>query len=248
MAAKVSFAANPKPSGMPNVVLVEDKLRAMNSDANNARDPVKERLLSAIAARPSRTRQQGAKRALALYGLAIAAMLGLFEAAGGVAHGIARPSAITMPLVLGSSLIAFAAVRLALGRGRAMTGRSFAVLLAVVVLVPVVAFAWQTHWFGTYTEPFQRFGWRCIGLTVAMGSALLGAVIALRRGTVATSETLHGAAAGAAAGACATVLVDAWCPLANTAHVAQGHMAPIVVLTIMGAVLGRTLLRIRARS
>ncbi len=211
-------------------------------------DPVKERLLSAIAARPSRTRQQGTKRAFLYYGLASAAMLLLFQVSGGLAHGSSRPPDVTMPLVLGSSLIAFAAVRLALGRGRAMTGRSWAVLVAVVSVVPVIAFTWQTHWFGTYTEPFQRFGWRCIALTIATGGALLGAVIALRRGTLANNETLHGAAAGAAAGACATVLVDAWCPLANTAHVAQGHIAPLVVLTVIGAILGRTLLGIRARA
>lgn len=210
-------------------------------------DPIKQRLMSAVAARPSRTRRQGLLRAVLFYGLATGAMLALFQAAGGVAHGGTRPSEITMTLVLGSSLIAFAALRFGLGRGRSMTGRSYLVLAAVVVLVPVAAFGWQTHWFGTYVEPAHRFGWRCMALTVAMGSALLGAGIALRSRSVAANATLHGAAAGAAAGACATVLVDAWCPLTNAAHVAQGHITPLVLLTFAGAVLGRTLLGIRAR-
>jgi peptidoglycan/LPS O-acetylase OafA/YrhL len=226
----------------------------------NAPDPVKERLQAQIAAQiperlaaqiaanPSLTRAAGRKRALLLYALSAATMVSVFLAAGGWGHGDPRPAEITGRLVLGSAVIAVAALFIGLGRGRRMTGRPSVLLLGFLVALPVAAFAWQTHWFGTYTEPVQRFGWRCIGLTFALGGVLLGALVALRRGTVVVSETLHGAAAGAAAGACATVFVDAWCPLVNTVHVAQGHIAPMLVLTLAGAVLGRLLLGLRKRA
>lgn len=214
----------------------------------NPPDPIKARLMSAVAAQPSRTRGQGRRRAIAFYGGAALLMLAVFQLAGGLAHGAGRPVDITARLVLGSAMIALVSTVVALGRGRSMTGRSWTVLALVTVLVPIVGFAWQTHWFGAYTEPFQRFGWRCIALTLVMGSSLLGAVVALRRHSVATNATLQGAAAGATAGACATVVVDAWCPLANTAHVAQGHILPLVALTLVGALLGRFVLGIRARA
>jgi hypothetical protein len=149
-------------------------------------------------------------------------------------------------LLAGALAIAGVGGFAALGRGGAMTGRAGSLLAAVVVAVPVATFFWLVSWHGSYADPEPRVGWRCLALTLAMGSALLGAVAFVRRGTMPVLPALHGAAAGAAAGACAGVLVDAWCPLTNASHVMIGHVVPMIVLSAVGAFAGKAILDLRA--
>jgi hypothetical protein len=42
-------------------------------------------------------------------------------------------------------------------------------------------------------------------------------------------------------------LVDLWCPLTSSAHVLVGHVLPVVVLAMIGASVGPTVLGLRAR-
>ena len=51
-----------------------------------------------------------------------------------------------------------------------------------------------------------------------------------------------GAASGVAAGAGAWAMIDLWCPVAYPPHLLLGHVLPIVLLTVVGAVLGGRLL------
>ena len=53
---------------------------------------------------------------------------------------------------------------------------------------------------------------------------------------------LNGAVMGLAAGACAWVAVDLWCPVAYVPHLVLGHLAPMFVLAAVGALLGEPLL------
>ena len=48
---------------------------------------------------------------------------------------------------------------------------------------------------------------------------------------------------GFAAGACAWVAVDLWCPVAYVPHVLLGHVLPLFVLAGAGALLGQALYR-----
>jgi hypothetical protein len=53
---------------------------------------------------------------------------------------------------------------------------------------------------------------------------------------------LNGTGIGFAAGACAWVAVDLWCPIAYVPHLLLGHLLPVFLLALTGALLGRLLL------
>jgi hypothetical protein len=42
-------------------------------------------------------------------------------------------------------------------------------------------------------------------------------------------------------------MVELWCPVATPAHVALGHVLPIVVMALVGALLGARVIAIRGR-
>jgi hypothetical protein len=46
-------------------------------------------------------------------------------------------------------------------------------------------------------------------------------------------------------GACATLLVDLWCPVAYVPHLLLGHTLPVALLSLIGAWLGHRFLTIR---
>ncbi len=210
-------------------------------------DELRARVLAGVASHPARTRAQGRRRALALYAAAAATMVGIFEYAGGFGHAASRPAWISTWLVLGLSVIASVGAWGGLGSGGSMTGRRSAALGLVVLLLPAAVFVWLTTWYGSYPEPAQKFGWRCLGLTLSMGGAVLASVVAVRKRTVVVRPVLQGAAMGVAAGGCAAVLVDAWCPLVNSGHVIRGHIVPMLALALAGAACGKLLLAISPR-
>jgi hypothetical protein len=113
------------------------------------------------------------------------------------------------------------------------------------VLAPLAAYLWICAFHGTYVEPYQRVGYRCLGYTIAIAATPLATFLRLRRGAEPRRPSTVGAAAGAASGALAGVLVDLWCPLTAPAHVVVGHVLPLVVLIGVGAVVGSRVLGVR---
>jgi hypothetical protein len=212
-----------------------------------APDDLRSRILAGVAAHPARTRGQGRRRALVLYTLALVVMAGIFQGSGGYGHSHARPAWVSVAILVGASFIAAVGSWGAVGRRGSMNGPRPYVMVLVSLLLPAAAFFWLTAWHGTYTEPAQKFGWRCLGLTLSMGGALLASLVAVRHRTVVVQPTLQGAAAGIASGALAGVLVDAWCPLTNAAHVLHGHLLPMLLLGVVGAACGKRLLAIATR-
>ena len=83
-----------------------------------------------------------------------------------------------------------------------------------------------------------------LSLLVAAGPLL--SFIAIRRSAPA-QPALNGAIMGFAAGACAWLAVDLWCPVAFVPHLLLGHVLPIGVLAAGGALLGRAFLAPRVR-
>src|ERR1044072_1838367 len=86
------------------------------------------------------------------------------------------------------------------------------------------------------------WGVRCLFVaTLVSGPALAILGAALRR-AAAVSSGLRGAALGAAAGAGGGFAVFVFCPSGNLQHLLVGHVLPIAVFTVIGAVaLSRTL-------
>ena len=122
-----------------------------------------------------------------------------------------------------------------------MLGRSRGWLLAISALTPLVLFGWMLLWNTRYPEtmaPSPRTGSYCIELTLAIAAWPLVLLARARRERDANA-VLTGAARGAALGALGGVLVELWCPIANPTHVAYGHILPVLLLGIVGALAGR---------
>lgn len=208
---------------------------------------LRERILAEAAATKSRTRSEGRRRAVLIYTVAALVGLPLFFYWGGFGHTAGRPVPLTAGLSVGALLLAIAAASVAWWRGKSQIGRSQTALLAIAILVPIVTYVWMVSWNGRYVEPFHRVGYRCFAMTIASGSPLLIAALWLRKRTIAVHPVAGGAALGAAAGAFGGVTVDLWCPLTNSAHVLVGHVAPIILLALVGMIAGRFVLAIRRR-
>lgn len=213
----------------------------------NPSSSLRDRILAGAAKRPARTRAQGRRRAVVAYAVATAGSLALFQAWGGVGHSAGRPASLTFGIAVGAVGLAVVATSVAWWRGRTLVGRPASFLLAIAALMPIATFVWMVSFSGRYAEPFERVGWRCLGMTLFGGSLLLGAVATLRNRTVAVHASLSGAALGVTAGSWAAVLVDLWCPLTNAPHVLVGHVLPLVILAAVGGVLGHRVLSIRSR-
>jgi hypothetical protein len=130
-----------------------------------------------------------------------------------------------------------------------MLGRSRWSLVATVAVVPLLLLAWKIGWsarFGDLDES-PRLGYRCLAISVTMGALPVLLLALSRRGEDPRHPALTGAALGVAVGACAWVLVDLWCPVAGVRHLLRGHLPPIVALGLLGAVLGKLVIAVRAR-
>jgi hypothetical protein len=146
--------------------------------------------------------------------------------------------------------IAVSALWLTLRRGRSMLGRSRGWLLYGGLLIPITLFAWKVGSSmalgdGMAVWP-ERAGLKCLGLSLAVAIGPLLSFLAMRRTAVLHPE-LNGAAMGFAAGACAWLAVDLWCPVAYVPHVLLGHVLPLFILAAVGALLARAFLAIRRR-
>lgn len=213
---------------------------------------LKARVRGAVEARPSPTRSHARARgrAIALASVVIAAVL--FFGAGGISHGAGRTTGVAAASIGGWAIIAALSMWAANRRGASATGPSRAWLLAVAVGTPalllalmvaivlVVPTAGELH--------LERFGLDCFSLSLAATLVPFVGLLVLRRG----SDAVHPAAAAAALGAASTaaggVMVELWCPVAALRHVAIGHVLPIVVLAIVGAIVGGAVLRLRWRA
>lgn len=206
---------------------------------------LKASVLAAARARPSPRRTEPRLTGGAAAGLAALSMAGVFFLWGGPSNSVGRPSEVGEWVVAGMVALAMTATWLALPSRRSMLPPPASRLLGVAVGVPLAVAAWLLAWHATYDDPFTRFGWRCFALTAASAPWPFAALLRFAPRFVPSRPGLAGGALGAAAGAWAAVVVEAWCPLAGLAHLAVGHLLPLVLLVAAGALLGRRLLRLR---
>jgi hypothetical protein len=209
-------------------------------------DALRARVLSAVAATPSATRRQGHIASGILVAASVAIAVAVFEGVGGLMHGAARPSAITVALTMGWAAVSAALTWFVLGRrdGPMMVRRPLVIVLAVVA-TPIVLFLWTRLFYGTYDEPYQAIGYRCLRYTLYVSALPLAAFLLLRRAVEPRYPAVLGAGAGAACASWAGALIHAWCPLTNSMHVLVGHVTPIVLATLVGAIVGQFTLGVR---
>jgi hypothetical protein len=223
------------------------------------------RVLAVAAAEPSPTRAAVRRGALLMGLVAAASGIGAFvvfavlmsdghllRLGGEIAphQRLERPVGLVVATTSGALGIAAAAVWLALRRGRSMLGRSRRRLLCGAVLIPISLLAWKVGCsiaFGAAMVAWpERPGERCLALSLLVSAGPLLSFLAIRR-SAPVQPALNGALMGFAAGACAWVAADLWCPVAFVPHLLIGHVLPLGVLAVAGALLGRAFLEPRSR-
>jgi hypothetical protein len=212
---------------------------------------LKARVMQAARATPSPTRAAARTLSWLVLPSSVIVAGSLYFAFGGPDHGAGRAAWFYVASSLGWAAVAALSTWSVLARGRAATGRPTSVLWAIAAGTPAALFALMFALVlmeptATLVHP-ERVGYRCFGLTVAAAAFPLLALLFVRRGSDAVHPVANGAALGAACGASAGVMVEMWCPVATPAHVAFGHVAPIVLLAALGAALGMRVLAIRAK-
>jgi len=209
---------------------------------------LKHRILAAATSEPSPTRGQHLIRSSIRIASALAVPLLLFLLVGGPRVG-PRPLALVAATALGTSGIAAAALFVAVGRGSSMLGRSTGRLLGTAAIVPVAFLFWKVaaSWGVPHMmDPWPtRPGLRCFAMTALFAAWPFAALVWERSGSDAVHPRTLGVALGVAAGAAAAALVDLWCPVGYVPHLLAGHLAPILLLGGLGALVGTRTLGVR---
>jgi len=208
---------------------------------------LKSSILAQVAAEPVPPRSDRRWPALGLAVLAVLAMVALLEAWGGASHAAGRPAGAGAWVLGGICALAVAATLSVLPERGSMLGRPRGRLLAVVFGVPLVVGLWLIVWHTRYVDPYTRVGYSCLAFTAATAPWPFALLVYLARRFEPRHPTLMGAALGSAAGAWATLMVEIWCPLADPAHVAVGHVLPLVLLTLVAAAFGGRLFALPRR-
>jgi hypothetical protein len=210
---------------------------------------LKSRILAATRSEASPTRQQRAIGSAIRAASALAVPLLLFTLVGGPRVG-PRPLELVVVTALGTAGIAVLALFLAVGRGPSMLGRPRRRLLATAAIVPVAFLIWKLA--GSSGVPHMmdpwpaRSGLRCFALTALFAAWPVVALVWERWGSDPVHPRALGLALGVAAGAGAAALVDLWCPVGHVPHLLTGHVAPILLLGALGALVGARALGVRA--
>jgi len=210
---------------------------------------LKSRVLAATASEASPTRRQRVIRSAILAASALGVPLLLFALVGGPRVG-PRPLGLVAMTALGTAVIAVSALFLAAVRGPSMLGRSRRQLLGTAVIVPVAFLVWKaTSSSGVphMMDPWpDRSGLRCFALTALFAAWPVAALVWERWGSDPIHPRALGLALGVAAGAGACALVDLWCPVGHVPHLLAGHVAPMLLLGGLGALVGARALGVRA--
>jgi hypothetical protein len=200
-------------------------------------DPTRQALLESIARTPSATRSARQKRALIGYTAAAAWMLAVFAFASAYPHAAVRSSGATVAVLLGLCALALMVSALIFARGASPLGRSHYTLAATAIAVPCGVLSWLSLSLRDIPSENAPLGWRCFALMIVLGAVLLLAQVLAKRGSNPIHPRLQGAAFGAVSGAWSAILVAAWCPIYNESHALWGHAAPILMLSLAGALL-----------
>ncbi len=207
------------------------------------------RVLEAIAGTPSPARAVYTRRAAWLAGVGALATCGLFLGMGGPTQG-ARPFEM-VAFLLGFALVASAAMtRLSSGQPGSMLGRPRVVLVSALaltaLLLAMAIWGASMAWPDLGGEHVSRATDLACGLmSVIQGSLPLVVWLLLKRGTDPVHPTVTGAALGMTAGAYTVALATLRCAHAAALHGMLAHVLPALLLSMIGGVLGRFVLRLQ---
>jgi hypothetical protein len=208
-----------------------------------------EAFLRMLQSKPAATVRQLRVRNVALFALAAGFVAELFYWWGGM-RAAPRPGYLIVETAVGAACIAAVSTWALFGRRRSMLGRSAIFLGVAGLATPFALFVWKV--LASSQQPGMmdlwetRPGFKCLRLSIVMGLFPLLAMALVRKNSDPNHPRLTGASLGVAAGACAWVFTDLWCPVAYVPHLLLGHVLPITVLALLGAALGHLLIGVRA--
>jgi hypothetical protein len=214
-------------------------------------EDLKARILASARATPSSRRPASQVYAWLVLPSSIIVGAVLFFAFDGLHHGQGRPSWFYVASSVGWLAVATLSVWAAFGRGGSALGRPRPWLTAVAIGTPALLFAMMFGFAFVHPEVTllhsERLGLKCLGLTLAGAVFPMLSLVFLRRGSDPVHPVATGAALGAACGAAAGVMVELWCPVAAPRHVAVGHILPIAIVSVVGALMGARVIAMRPR-
>jgi len=201
---------------------------------------LRDRVLAAVEREPVPSRASGARRRVRAVLLGFGSLLASLAFLGIRTHG--RPDGYMVALFLAWLPIAAAATWAGVAQGRSMLGRPAGWLVGVAVLTPLallaawagVAMAWPSTLHDA-SGPHQHLV--CDIATLSFSVGPLFAFAALRRGSDPVTPRLTGAAIATAAAAWGALALHLVCGFTAPVHILLGHVLPVVIVTLAGALL-----------
>ncbi len=211
---------------------------------------LRERILSKARATPAPNASEVAKKRAALAGAALVPALVILGVLGVGPKG--RPLALALFVSIGWGAIAVTCSLFAFS-GRSPLGRSRPALAVLAALAPTLALSISAVGMALYPDTWSgvlapQHHAMCMMFGLAMGAAPLAAMMFHLRGLDPVSPRARGAALGATAGAWAGAGAMLLCPHHTLAHVLLGHVLPVALFALLGALIGGPVLALRPRA
>jgi hypothetical protein len=212
--------------------------------SSNLPPSLKAKILAQAKSEPALKRDAWERKSSLVLAAGMLISLAALLALGGVKIG-ARSGVYFSLVALFWTSLAFAGIKFGFGRGKSSVGASQLRLASLTLGLPVGALLTVTAL--SYVFPNEAIGaprhdGACAVLSIALGIAPLAGYVLARRNTVLVRRRLTAASVGAASGTLGCMLMVLKCPCSELAHLLLGHVAPIVALAVLGALLGEKLL------
>jgi hypothetical protein len=213
---------------------------------------VRARVLAAVRAETVAPRANSARRRAWVIGLGFAAWAGASFGLGLPALR-GRPASYVWALSACWLLVGIGSTWGGVGRGRSMLGRAPAARFATAVLTPVAlvaaAIGSAMLWPQTLAdESSAQAALVCLLWTIGLALGPLVAFLAVRRGVEPIAPRLSAAALAAAAGAWGALAIEVHCLHTSLSHVVLGHVLPVALLGVLGAVIGHRIVAVRGQN
>ena len=206
----------------------------------------KSRVLASVREVPAPTRKETLQRQTWLIAAGLIGALALFFIKGGLRVTSRPPSLIALTSV-GTAIFVGVGMWLLFTRGPSGLRRPRTVLIGATILSTVAFVSWRygiSALYGRAGAWPERVGLRCLVLGVGTGGLMLFAALMSWRRSDPVTPRATGAAFGAGAGLGSALLVDLWCPVGYVPHLLLGHVLPIALLSLAGALIGGRVLGI----
>jgi hypothetical protein len=210
---------------------------------------LRSRVLAAAMASPAAPRAEGMRRRAVALAAGFAVPVAISLALGCPREG-GRPAAYVATLAAAWLGVGLAATWAGVSRGRSMLGRSAAWRVLVAALTPAALFA--TAFVAALAWPRTRDDdagalahMVCVAVAMVCALGPLTAFAVVRRASDPVAPRLTGAAIGAASGAWGALVIELYCAHTSVGHIVLGHVLPVALLTLLGALVGDRVVAVR---